>query len=213
MQIPFFNKKKRKLLKQNEDRLYLMSKEEQEKIFSNEEINLETKIFELLYELNEIKFLYDELDLEFAKGLKSGGTYVFSMGTASFDIIPNVKVQTDNKIKLSRSRKIEIRAKEKVGRIIGRFGRVLQFRAFFVEYEGEYTYDPIDETPIELKIKNEKQLELAHTTAEAEIGTSLMKDIGREKKKWQEYIPTILLTIFGIAFLFYLGQYNLIKPV
>ncbi len=210
MRIPLLSKKNKKILEKNQERLVDYSKEQQLAILNNPKIKLEDLNLQLLKENNELKLLLDTREEEETKKLRQGGSYVFEIGHGYINIIDRIKVLPDNKLKW-KGREVDIRAKELVGRLKGSFGRWLQFRAWFVEPEGEYTYNPIDETPIELKKQNEQQLLLGHTAAEVELGTALMKDIGSRGKKWFEFLPWIVFGVVIFGFLIFMAQYNLVK--
>jgi len=214
MKIPLLTRENQKILKKHEQRIVDLTKEEQNKIIENQDISVEKKLFQFLKENNELKLLLEEKERLYGKELRSGGNYVFEMSSADFEIHENVEVLPDNKIKLGRDRIIDIRAKDKVGKL-KKFFRTVQFRAWFVEKEGEYTYEPLDETPIEIKKKNEIQLEIGQASAEAHLGKVLVQDLGTKKKTWEDYIPFI---VFGftmcfcfLALVLWLGNYSLVK--
>lgn len=94
--------------------------------------------------------------------------------------------------------------------------RFLRFRTYTVRREGEITHD-IHGTPFEEKQKThdpnedgykledkmnlEKMLELEGKFAEAEAGAHIYEGM-KGPKKWQDYIPYIVLMVIVIAFLF-----------
>lgn len=93
--------------------------------------------------------------------------------------------------------------------------RFLRFRAYTVRREGEITHDihgtPFEENEthdpnedgykLEDKMNLEKMLELEGKFAEAEAGAHIYEGM-KGPKKWQDYIPYIVLMIIVIAFLF-----------
>ena len=213
--FPFLSRKTKKVLQKNEDRIILKTKEEQDLILKDPKIKVEDKLKQVLKENNELKVLFDDLQGQLSKDIRAGGSYVFSISHGVVELISDIKVLQDNKLQLAKNRKVDIKEQSWVGKIKTGF-RTKQFRVWFVESEGEYTFDPRDLTQIEIKKKNEMQLQLGQTAAEKNIGEALINDLGSKVKKWWEVLgPSII--IFAVAFSFLLfmgmffGQYNLVK--
>lgn len=202
MKIPFFSKKVKKILKDNEERIFLLSETEQKKILKDKSIDIPEKLTQLLTENNELKILLDETQDQMSKELRAGGSYVISVGHGQIELIPNVKVLTDNKIQLSRDRKVTIQEDSWVGKMKS-YWKTISFRVWFVESEGEYTFDPRDKTPIEIKKKIEQQLQLGHAIQEKNLGEALINDLGSKVKKWWDSLGFPLI-MFGTIFVFLL---------
>lgn len=80
--------------------------------------------------------------------------------------------------------------------------RFLRFRVYTVRREGEITHDPNDDDyPLEGKMTFEEMLKLEGKFAEAEAGAHVYEGM-KGPKKWQDYIPYIVIGIIVIAFLF-----------
>lgn len=215
MKIPFFSKKTKKILKENEDRIFLLTDEEQTKILADPKIKLEDKLKQLLKENNELKVLFDEQQSELAKKLRKGQDTVFEFGKGYMIMHDNIKVLQDSRIKIKKNWEATIGPDTTlVGKIPGFFG-AKQFRCWVVESEGEYTYDPRDETPIEVKKQNEGLLDIGHLMAKKQLGASLINDLGSKVKKWVDFLGHIVfgvtIIMVVIAFVWLISGYNLTK--
>jgi phosphoglycerate-specific signal transduction histidine kinase len=216
MRIPFFSKKTKNILKDNENRIFLLTKEEQEKILVDPKIKIEEKLKQLLNEVNELKVLHDDLQEELAKKILHGKDVVIEIGKGYWLFHSNIKVLKDSRIQIKKDWEATIGPETTfTGKIPG-FFKTKQFRSWFVESEGEYTYDPRDETPIEVKKKNEGLLEIGHLMSKKQLGASLIEDLGSKIQKWWQQlgVPIIISVIIFLFLLFmgmFFGQYNFTK--
>ena len=86
-----------------------------------------------------------------------------------------------------------------LGRLL--FPRYLRFLAYTVRREGEATHDPHDDNyDTEDKMRLEKMLKLEGKFAEAEAGANVFEGM-KGPKKWQEYIPFIVIAFIVFMFL------------
>jgi len=210
--IPFFSKKTKKYLKDNEARIHLLTKEQQEKFLKDPNIKLDNKLYQLLKENNELRVLYDNLQDQFAKELKAGGNYMLEISSSAIELYTDIKVLPDNQIQY-KGRTVDIDAPEKVFRL-KTFGRTKQARVWCVEPEGEYTYDPRDETPIEIKKRSESIIKIKNMITKSTFIETILKGLSGIKK-WFEYIPWIVfgatLIFLAIIIFYYLSGYQLIS--
>lgn len=211
MRIPLLSKKTKKVLDKNQERLVDLTAEQQQKILENPKIQIDKKLQQLLQENNELRILLEDKEDEISKTIRQGGTYVIEVGNGIINF-EQVQVSLENSLKL-RKREIDIRYGSFVGKIKGFFSRK-QFRCWFVETEGEYTFDPRDKTAIEVKKQNEMQLRLGKRLAKGGFVDNILSDLGKFKR-WWEYLPHILFVVNTFFFLLFMGlffgQYNMIK--
>lgn len=205
-------KKLKNVLKKNESKLFELSTTELQKITDSEIVDKDALIKKLVTENIELKLLFDDAQEQISKKLKAGGSYVFEIGAGVVDIIPNIKVLPDSQLKYKR-KTVDIDEPEKVVRMKGFFGNK-QFRAWFVEPEGEYTYDPRDKTPIEIKKRSEAIIKIKNEMAKSSFIQNILRGLAGIKK-WFEYIPWIVfgasLTLMSFALVWWLSGYSLTK--
>ena len=83
-----------------------------------------------------------------------------------------------------------------------RLPKTLLFRVYTIQAEGEMTHDPhADKLDPEMKMKLEKLLQLEGKFAEVEAGKYLYEGM-EKKKKWEDYIPYIVIGVIVFMFLF-----------
>ena len=80
--------------------------------------------------------------------------------------------------------------------------RVLRFRTYTSQAEGEITHDP-DQTHFnpELELRLETAIKLAATVAKANVADNLMAGM-KGKKHWSEFIPYVVIAFIVFVFLF-----------
>ena len=216
VRLPFFSKKVKKILKEHEDRIFLLAEEEQQKILTDKEIDIENKLQQLLKENNELKVLFDETQSELAKKLRKGKDTVFEFGPGYMVMHDNIKVLKDSRIKIKKNWEATIGPDTTLVGKIPSFLGSKQFRCWVVESEGEYTYNPLDETPIEIKKQNEGLLDIGHLMAKKQLGASLIEDLGSKLKKWWQelgwpLIMGITIIMIVVGFVWLISGYNLTK--
>ena len=223
MRIPFLSKKTKKILEKNEERLLDLTEEQMDQFIKRTTLDPKAKgyiaedtlVKQLVKENTELKVVHDDLQEQLSKRLKQGEDSIIEIGNGTWTFHNNIKVLLNSRIKIGKKREVDIKYGSFVGKIPG-FFKTRQFRTWFVEPEGEYTYDPRDKTPIEIKTKNEMQIELGHLAAQKNLGAALSEDLGSRIKKWWEQlgIPIIISVIIFIFLLFmglFFGQYNMTK--
>ena len=83
-----------------------------------------------------------------------------------------------------------------------RLPKKILFRVYTIQSEGEMTHDPhIDHLPPDMKLKLEKLLQLEGKFAEIDAGKYLYEGM-EKKKKWEDYIPYIVIGVIVFMFLF-----------
>lgn len=223
MRIPFLSKKTKKILEKNEERLLDLTEEQMKTIIGRTKLDSKDKNFitkdklleQLVKENTELKVVHDALQEQLAKRFKQGEDSIIEIGNGTWTFHNNIKVMQDSRIKIGKKREVDIKFGSFIGKIPG-FFKTKQFRTWFLEPEGEYTYDPRDKTPIEIKTKSEMQISLGHLAAKKNLGAALIEDLGSKIKKWWEQlgIPIIISVIVFIFLLFmglFFGQYNMTK--
>jgi len=141
----------------------------------------------LAKENTELTLLFDELQQELSGKIKAGGTYVMEFGEASFKILPVQKMYPDNRLKYN-NRDIDIDEPSKVGKMnfgIGSWWKTVSARFFFVEPEGEYTYDPRDKTPIQIKKRYESIIKIKTEITKSSFVERILKGLAGLKKWWE----------------------------
>ncbi len=207
--IPFRKKNPGKF-EVNQEKIQTLTQQTYQDLSSDPDSDANQINGNLLHENFELKEKLELLEQEINHNLLQGGTHVIEIGKSGFNIISKVRVIPDTSKLQYNNKVVDIQAGPLVGRL-AKFGKDRQFIAYFVEQFGEYTYNPIDLTQLEVKKRNEKTLQLQHAMTEAHFAIGLTKDLGSMVKKWIEYIPWIVFMIVIIGFLIFMAQYNLVK--
>lgn len=136
---------------------------------------------------SELTALFDELQQQLSGKIKAGGSYVFEMGEASFKIMPVQKMYPDNRLRYN-NRDVDIDEPSKVGKVnfgLATLWKVVSARFFFVEPEGEYTYDPRDKTPIQIKKRYESIIKIKTEITKSSFVERILKGLAGLKKWWE----------------------------
>jgi len=204
------------MLKKADDRIYLLNESNLEEFTTlaktDETFDKDVYIEKLLLENAELKAMFEILNDELAKRLRKGRDMIIEIGKGFFVFHTDIKVLKDNRIKIKKDWEVTIGPDTTFsGKLPGTY-RDFNVRCWFVESEGEYTYDPKDETPIEVKKQNEGLLEISHLMAKKNLGAALIEDLGSKIEKWWKFLgPYIIIFMITISFLIFMTQVNIIK--
>lgn len=138
--------------------------------------------------------LFDELQQELSGKIKAGGTYVMEIGEQSFKFMPVQKMYPDNRLKYN-GRDIDIDEPAKTGKVnfgLATWWKVVSARFFFVEPEGEYTYDPRDHTPIQIKKRYEQIIKIKTEITKSSFVERILKGLTGLKKWWEQLGPLLI---------------------